>query len=152
VAATAAGAAATAAPMTVGAFQTLSGVCTLDANLAGANERPNPGPANGRGTAVVVINRPETGPGTICVLMEAYNIQLPATAAHIHRGTADVAGPVVIPLQPPDQFGRSRACTTGVDRALIKELLTMPYNFYVNVHTSDFPAGAIRGQLHAPGT
>jgi hypothetical protein len=81
--------------------------------------------------------------------MDAFNIKLPAIAAHIHRGAASVAGPVVVPLQPPDSFGRSRSCTTGVDRALIKEILTEPYNFYVNVHTTDFPNGAMRGQLES---
>ncbi len=136
--------------MTVGPFQTMSGSCTLQAAMRGPNEVPQPGPAKARGTATVVISRPKTGPGTICVLMTAFNIKLPATASHIHRGPEGVAGPVVVPLQPPDAFGRSSACTTGVDRALIKEILTTPYNFYVNVHTTDFPNGAMRGQLQPP--
>jgi CHRD domain len=134
--------------MTVGPFQTTVG-CTLSATLLGTNEVPQPGPAKARGTAIVIVARPATGPGTICILMDVFNIKLPAIAAHIHRGAADVAGPVVVPLQPPDKFGKSRSCTTGVDRALIKEILTEPYNFYVNVHTTDFPNGAMRGQLES---
>jgi hypothetical protein len=29
----------------------------------------------------------------------------------------------------------------------VKDILTNPAAYYVNVHTSDYPAGAVRGQL-----
>jgi hypothetical protein len=32
-------------------------------------------------------------------------------------------------------------------QAVIDEILANPANFYVNVHTTDRPRGAIRGQL-----
>jgi hypothetical protein len=73
---------------------------------------------------------------------------LPATAAHIHQGTADVAGPVVVPFgNPPDANGVGRGCIMNVTGSIVEGLLTNPSNYYVNVHTSDFPNGAIRGQL-----
>jgi hypothetical protein len=40
---------------------------------------------------------------------------------------------------------------SGVDRSLIKAILTYPQDYYVNVHTTDFPDGADRGQLMAGG-
>jgi hypothetical protein len=36
-----------------------------------------------------------------------------------------------------------------MDPTLATEIMTTPANFYVNVHTSDFTGGAIRGQLAA---
>ena len=38
-------------------------------------------------------------------------------------------------------------CTTGVDPALVKDIRKNPENYYVNVHSSVFQPGAIRGQL-----
>ncbi len=63
-----------------------------------------------------------------------------------HVGPAGVNGPVVVPLAPPSE-GTVNACTTGVDPQLIKSIIQNPQDYYVNVHNSDFPAGAIRGQL-----
>jgi len=35
-----------------------------------------------------------------------------------------------------------------VDRRLLMDIIQHPQDYYVNVHTADFPGGAIRGQLH----
>jgi hypothetical protein len=82
----------------------------------------------------------------VCWEITVSNITLPAAAAHIHEGEAGVAGPVDITLSPPDASGKSSGCTSA-SRAEIKEIMHEPDEYYVNVHTSDYPAGALRGQL-----
>jgi hypothetical protein len=103
------------------------------------------GDPDGSGTANITIN---PGHGEVCWEIEAENIMLPATAAHIHVGAAGTAPPnnVVVTLTAPDESGSSSGCAQ-VSRELAKAILKNPENYYVNVHTSDFRGGAIRGQL-----
>ncbi len=138
----------TMAPTTMSAYVENNG-CKLTATLSGKNEVPGPGDPDGTGTANVSITRPATGTGQICFQITVSGITLPAAAAHIHMGAAGVAGPVVVPFSAPDAQGKASGCVSGVDPALIQSILTNPAGFYVNVHTSDFPNGALRGQLTA---
>jgi hypothetical protein len=112
-------------------------------NMTGAAERPNPADPSGTGTAGVLIH---TDSARICYTIVVRNITLPTVGAHIHRGSADVAGPVVVPFQAPLASGTSSGCTTA-DATLAREITDNPAGFYVNVHTPQFPGGAVRGQL-----
>jgi len=98
---------------------------------------------NATGTAVV---RLRTDAPMLCYRLHAANITLPAVAAHIHRGAANVNGPVVVPFTPPQADGNSSGCTSS-DQALMNEIIANAGGFYVNVHTKEHPAGAIRAQL-----
>lgn len=95
------------------------------------------------GAAVVRIRKDA---GLVCYRLHAANVTLPTVAAHIHRGTAGINGPVVIPFTAPGADGNSSGCATA-DPALIDEIIGNPAGFYVNVHTKEHPAGAIRAQL-----
>jgi hypothetical protein len=98
---------------------------------------------NAKGTAVVRVRKDA---GLVCYRLHAESITLPATAAHIHRGASTVSGPVVVPFQAPAANGNSEGCATA-QAAIIDEILANPANFYVNVHTQEHPAGAMRAQL-----
>lgn len=115
----------------------------LTATLSGAAERPGPGDPDGSGTAMVVL---DPSVNEVCFKVTAEGIE-EATAAHIHTGTADVAGPVALEITAP-AGGSSEGCTVA-EASLINELSANPAGFYVNVHNAEFPDGAIRGQLAA---
>lgn len=103
------------------------------------------GDADGVGHALITIN---LGQREVCWDLTAANVALPATAAHIHRAPAGVRGGIVVPISPaPDAAGRAVGCAFDQDPALLQEILRNPEEFYVNVHTSEYPAGAVRGQL-----
>lgn len=119
-----------------------AGGVTLTAALLGENEVP-PADPDGSGTAIVTLN---SGQGVVCFEISVSNIALPATGAHIHLGEAGVNGDIVVPLTPPDESGTSSGCVEA-DRGLIKDIRKNPAGYYVNVHTTEFPSGAIRGQL-----
>ena len=116
----------------------------LSTTLTGAAEVPGPGDPDGSGTAKITVN---PGQREICYELSVEDITLPATGAHIHVGTADEFGDVVVPLTPPDESGSSSGCAEDVSRELALAIIRNPENYYVNVHTSDFPSGAVRGQL-----
>ena len=115
----------------------------LTATLLGSNEAPGPGDPNGTGEATVTVN---PGQGEVCYEISVEDVALPATGAHIHVAPAGTPGPVVVPLNPPDASGQSSGCA-AVDRELALAILRNPENYYVNVHTTEYPAGAVRGQL-----
>ncbi len=113
--------------------------------LTGEREVPGPGDDDGIGRAFA---NPRPEQGAVCISIRYRNID-PPTGAHIHEGSPDVAGPVVIDFtgliatNPPGQI---KGCV-AVDPELAQDVADNPGDYYVNVHNVDFPAGAIRGQL-----
>ena len=103
------------------------------------------GDTNGRGSATIVF---DPANGQLCFAIAVTAIGTPV-AAHIHRAAAGVNGGIVVTLTPPSTGapGASSGCVTGVAQSLLQNIQNNPSNFYVNVHTEDFPAGAVRGQL-----
>ena len=102
------------------------------------------GDPDGTGTALITVNR---GQRTVCWEMTVANITLPATASHIHKAGVGVRGPIVISLSAPDMTGSASGCRSDVDGDLLRDILENPGSYYVNVHTADYPASAIRAQM-----
>jgi hypothetical protein len=98
----------------------------------------------GSGTFVA---RSNIGQARICWKLTVTGL-LDVTAAHIHFGTGPNANQIAVPLALPTPFlGTATGCSDA-PRALVKQILMKPGNFYVNVHTTTFPSGAIAGTLH----
>jgi hypothetical protein len=116
----------------------------LTADLTGAAEAPGPGDPQGTGGASIFLN---PALGEVCFVLTAFNLTIETTNAHIHRGAAGEPGPVVVGLVPPGEDGVSAGCGAA-EASLIEEIIDDPDELYVNVHTTEFPAGAIRGQLN----
>jgi CHRD domain len=114
--------------------------------LTGAAEVPGPGDPNASGTAFITLNQ---GQGEVCFDLSWAEIDGTVTAAHIHVGSATVAGDVVVPLFAGSfaGTGSTSGCVSGVSEELIKDIRQDPENYYVNIHSDVFPAGAVRGQL-----
>src|SRR5687768_15938807 len=112
----------------------------FSANLTGANEVP-PADPDGVGTARIST---DDATNRICARLEVRNIAA-GTAAHIHRGRAGVNGPPVVTLDAPDDDD-SDDCDDVTD-SLLDEIRRSPGDFYVNVHTAEYPNGAVRGQI-----
>ena len=118
--------------------------------LKGGNEVSPTGQAaagdlNGSGTASVIV----PGAGQLCFSITVQRIGKP-NAAHIHQADAGRNGPIVVPLVPFQAraiLARPRAACRGLRLPCSPTSATTPSQFYVNVHTTAFPLGAVRGQL-----
>jgi hypothetical protein len=127
----------------------LAAETTLTATLAGVTEGDNPGDEDGSGSATIVLDPAE---GTACWTLEVADIE-PVTQSHIHVGAEGESGDIVVNLDVDGFEGSSEGCGEPMeDAAILQEIVDNPAGFYVNVHTEDFPAGAIRGQLAASGS
>lgn len=111
----------------------------LVAVLLGELEVGDDGDPDGKGSATITIDG-----GKLCYDVE-YHRLAPVTMAHIHAGAAGKTGDPVVPLKL-DRDEYIKGCT-AVAPDLAAALLAEPSNYYVNVHTTELPKGAIRGQL-----
>jgi hypothetical protein len=113
---------------------------TLTVRTTGKQETPKGSPS-GSGTARIKL---DASKGQVCFKLTWSKIK-PPVAAHIHKGAKGTAGPIVVPLFTTAPAKHS-GCVSA-SKTLVAAIIKTPRAYYVNVHTSDFPAGAIRGQL-----
>lgn len=114
-------------------------------SLKGSNEVGAPGAKSGHGTAKITLN---LASGKVCYSILVMGFKLPAIAAHIHTGKAGKIGPISVPFPTaPGKTGKATGCVSHVRSALIKGMESHPTSYYVNVHTAQYPGGAVRGQL-----
>lgn len=131
-------------------------VVTMTANLNGGEETPAL-LTGAVGTATVSVDPVNE---EIAVTLSVFNLPTGTTAGHIHIAPKGIAGPVVINFPIPTGRTGDLPLTFRVGSAAFVArpeigINTMADaiqsivggNAYVNIHTSQFPAGEIRGQL-----
>jgi hypothetical protein len=114
----------------------------------GANGQPGAGDPDGTGVATMTA---VPGADQICFDLSVRGIALPASTANIHEGWSTINSAVVVPLGVPDASGRASGCVEDVSELLIDadDIASGHGHFYVNVTTTEYPDGAVRGQLVA---
>jgi hypothetical protein len=137
----------------------------LLAHLSGSQENPNPVNTSASGEATFMVTHDGTG---LYYRLNVDGLQN-LTQAHIHWAPFGVNGDVVAwlyPSGPPSMLKPgvtsgllADGTITGANlvgplagqplSALIRELIQG--NTYANVHTQQYPAGEIRGQINMPG-
>jgi hypothetical protein len=104
------------------------------------------GDPNGSGTASVKTRGTE-----VCYDLKWSGVDV--TMAHIHKGAAGANGDVVVNFfayeSPLDASSKS-GCVTAKE-AVVKGLASSPGNYYVNLHSPEYPKGAVRGQTALVG-
>lgn len=119
---------------------------TLGAALTTLQEVPAAPPIPGFGNATVTFDATREN---LNVTITVSSLGSPINNFHIHEAPAGINGPVVVNLIGlGGQFvNGTMTGTFPVSAAVAQRMLQNPANFYVNVHTQQFPGGAVRGQL-----
>ena len=148
--------AAMMAALLIGTAAASAQVVVASATLGGGDETPIL-LSGAAGTAEVAI---DTTAKEFAVTLRIFNIPTTTTAGHIHVGSKGIAGPVVIDF--PAIAGRlgDFVTTFRVGEAAFRANAAIGINSiddviqavangnaYVNIHTTTFPGGEIRGQL-----
>jgi hypothetical protein len=131
------------------AVSLLAGVAkaqTFGAVLTGSQERPTPTTTAGWGNATFTIDPSHT---SMTVTITVANLNSPVTSAHIHeKTTGSETGSVVESFIGALSFANGTLTgTVPMDPAVAARIIAKPSNFYVDVHTQEFPNGAIRGEI-----
>jgi len=105
-----------------------------------------PGPPGGTGKAAITVN---TKTREVCWSFTKLKSVGTPVAAHIHRGKKGVNGVIVVDFSTPKY--KSKGCVKAASSALAKDLARNPKNYYANIHTAAFKAGAVRAQLSLVG-
>lgn len=132
-------------------------VPTFDAVLGAALESGSEVPpvdADATGDAVLRIN---TAQNVVCSTILVAKGPEDGTfagspGAHIHEAPAGANGPIVQGLPVPSDAdaplnGRSGGCLEADPLLDLGEVVDDPADYYVNVHTTEYPGGIVRGQL-----
>ncbi|GAA3120807.1 CHRD domain-containing protein [Streptomyces rectiviolaceus] len=143
-----------------GSGSSSSGGAIFAASMNGANEVPvQGGPAVGDkdGRALEFV---EVKGDKVSVTVKWRGTGKP-TALHIHQGARGTNGGVKVDftklLGKDKGKGKAEGKSKGKrvtgtvkvdDAALLEQLKANPNSFYANLHTAEFPGGAVRGQLH----
>ena len=148
--------AALVAALVVGAAAASAQVVVATATLGSGDETPIL-LSGAAGTAEVAV---DTVAKEFAITLRIFNIPTTTTAGHIHVGAKGIAGPVVIDF--PGIGGRlgDFITTFRVGEAAFRPNPAIGINSiedviqalangnaYVNIHTTTYPAGEIRGQL-----
>jgi hypothetical protein len=117
-------------------------------NVLDSDGATGAGDPNARGALSMVT----PGPDQVCFGLNVLDMA-EVTAVQVREGTAGRTGPVLLNLTPlPSSEGPSSGCVSDVPASVVADLRAHPDGFYLNVATTEFPDGAVRGQFFGTPT
>ena len=129
---------------------------TFTVMMTGAQEPGGTGDPNASGSATLTLS---PGAKEVCYALSWANVGNTTDdrvwGGHIHIGPAGVNGDIFIHLfgGPPAEMNTSFLGTDSTSGCVdapssaIARVIANPSGYYVNIHSNDYPGGAIRGQL-----
>jgi hypothetical protein len=115
--------------------------------------------ARAKGTVTFDLERSPAGAITSGEVIFSFNYSFPSsvtlTGLHIHQGAKGTNGDIVVnsglvSVADADGKGNVTFVALGTPPATLQAILDRPRGYYVNLHTSVNPGGALRAQMHNP--
>jgi hypothetical protein len=122
-----------------------TGATGISGHLTGSQVvNPNGGDPNGTANLNLRVNRQKA---RVCFVLTYKKLSGHVTGAFIHKGDEGEIARPIITLFEGDHASPVQACVHDLKKRLVKRLKRKPAQHYVDVTTSKYPDGAIRGQL-----
>jgi CHRD domain/PEP-CTERM motif len=129
-----------------------AGAITYQIDMDPGQEVPGPGEAGGDATGTITMDFN----GEIAWDITYTGLTTPLSAMHIHAGSAGEVNPPLIDLGISTSGGAGTLISSILaDAATVAGIIANPTAFYINIHNTPFPGGAVRDQLGTipePGT
>ena len=110
--------------------------------IAGGNEVP-PTPSTASGTGEIVL---DTASRQLSWKMKWSGLSAPLSATHFHGAAPATANAgILLPIPAPNATAGEAAGSAVVTEQQVADILAG--RWYINVHTPNYPAGEIRGQV-----
>ena len=109
--------------------------------LTGKAETPRGAP-HGAGNAVIALHDHAR---EVCWRFSRLHGFSGATFSHVHHAPPGESGPIVVPLSTVGKL-HHRGCV-HVSASVLGAIAKDPHAYYVNIHSTAYPGGAVRGQL-----
>lgn len=130
----------------IGAGSAAAATATFTVRATAAAEVPTAGPAGASAAATLTV---DSATGRICYRISTTGLT-GVTDVHLHNGASGSIGPLVTMLDQAStalSTGQQSCNTMNLAPATAQAIIADPSNYYVNVHTTAYPTGAVRGQL-----
>ena len=122
-----------------------TGATGITAHLTGAEVvNPNGGDPDGSANITLRVNRVK---GRVCFVLTYKKLSGHVTGAFLHKGGEGAIARPIVTLFEGDHASPVQACVHDLRPRIVKRLKQKPDAHYVDVDTSKYPDGAIRGQL-----
>jgi CHRD domain len=112
------------------------------------SEIPEGGDPDGQGSATLDLKPQEQ---TACYTINWSRLRGDVTALHLHAAARGNEGPHAIDFFNDQHFPGEQSNASGcvpATRDKINAVISHPVDYYLNVHSTTYPKGALRGQLN----
>ncbi len=123
-----------------------AGTVNAKAKLNEKQVVPGPGAPKATGSATFEITKSKL---KFCYDISFKKLNPAPNSAELHKGAKGDKGPKKFDLWTKTTNSPASACIKNLKKPVLNKIVNHPENFYVQLHSTKYPKGAIRGQLKA---